>query len=74
MRDQRGKAILSRYTARHMLSTAWPTSLMLREFFNVFNVVNFGLPSNIVLGPGFGEISRTAGTSRQIQFSLELIY
>ena len=44
------------------------------EFFNVFNVVNFGLPSNIVLGPGFGEISRTAGTSRQIQFSLKVIY
>jgi hypothetical protein len=44
------------------------------EFFNVFNIVNFGLPSNIVLGPGFGEISRTAGTSRQIQFSLRLIY
>ena len=44
------------------------------EFFNIFNVVNFGLPSNIVLGPGFGETSRTAGTSRQIQFSLKVIY
>jgi len=43
------------------------------EFFNIFNIVNFGLPSNIVLGPGFGEISRTAGTSRQIQFSLKVI-
>jgi hypothetical protein len=50
-------------------------SLQLRaEFFNVFNLVNFGLPSNTVLGPGFGEISRTAGNSRQIQFSLKLIY
>ncbi len=44
------------------------------EFFNVFNIVNFGLPSNIVLGPGFGEISRTSTNSRQIQFSLKLIF
>jgi hypothetical protein len=44
------------------------------ECFNVFNLVNFGLPANIVLGPGFGLISRTAGTSRQIQFSLKLLY
>lgn len=44
------------------------------EFFNIFNIVNFGLPSNIVLGPGFGQISRTAGSSRQIQFSLKVIY
>ena len=44
------------------------------EFFNLFNVVNFGLPSNILKGSGFGEISRTAGTSRQIQFSLKLIF
>lgn len=44
------------------------------EFFNIFNIVNFGLPSNIVNGSGFGLISKTAGTSRQIQFSLKVIY
>jgi hypothetical protein len=44
------------------------------EFFNLFNIVNFGLPSNIVRGTGFGIISHTAGTSRQIQFSLKLIF
>lgn len=44
------------------------------EFFNAFNIVNFGLPSNTVLGSGFGTISRTAGSSRQIQFSLKLVY
>jgi len=44
------------------------------EFFNVFNIVNFGLPSNTVRGSGFGIISHTAGSSRQIQFSLKLIY
>jgi len=44
------------------------------EFFNVFNIVNFGLPSNILRGSGFGIISKTAGSSRQIQFSLKLIF
>jgi hypothetical protein len=44
------------------------------EFFNLFNIVNMGLPSNILNGSGFGEISKTAGNSRQIQFSLKLIY
>ena len=44
------------------------------EFFNIFNAVNFGLPGNIVLGPGFGLISRTAGTSRQIQISLKVVF
>ena len=44
------------------------------EFFNLFNIVNMGLPANTLAGAGFGEISRTAGTSRQIQFSLKLIY
>jgi hypothetical protein len=44
------------------------------ELFNLFNIVNFGLPSNIVSGSGFGIISKTAGNSRQIQFSLKVIY
>jgi hypothetical protein len=44
------------------------------EFFNLFNIVNMGLPANTITGSGFGEISKTAGTSRQIQFSLKLIY
>ena len=44
------------------------------EFFNLFNVVNMGLPANTLKGSGFGVISKTAGTSRQIQVSLKLIY
>ena len=44
------------------------------EFFNVFNIVNLGLPANTILGSGFGQINRTAGTSRQIQFSLKLMF
>ncbi len=44
------------------------------EFFNIFNVVNMGLPSNTILGSGFGLINRTAGSSRQIQFSLKAAY
>jgi hypothetical protein len=44
------------------------------EFFNLFNIVDMGLPANILTGSGFGQISKTAGNSRQIQFSLKLIY
>jgi hypothetical protein len=62
--------------------TAWeagPTrkSLNLQfraELFNVFNIVNFGLPSNILTGSGFGVISRTATNSRQVQFSLKIMF
>ena len=41
------------------------------ELFNLFNIVNFGLPSNVLTGSGFGFISRTATNSRQVQFSLK---
>jgi hypothetical protein len=52
-----------------------PVTLEFRgEFFNAFNLVNFGLPVNVLRGSGFGVINHTAGTSRQIQFSLKLIY
>jgi hypothetical protein len=52
-----------------------PLTLQFRaEFFNVFNLVNFGLPANIVRGSGFGLINHTAGSSRQLQFSLKLLY
>jgi len=44
------------------------------EFFNIFNIVNFGLLNNILRGTGFGVVSKAAGSSRQIQFSLKLIY
>ena len=58
----------------HRGSAEFGTLEFRAEFFNVFNVVNFGLPSNILKGSGFGIISKTAGTSRQIQFSLKVIY
>ena len=38
------------------------------------NLVNFDLPFNIIRGSGFGIINHTAGSSRQIQFSLKLVY
>lgn len=44
------------------------------ELFNLFNIVTMGLPANTIKGAGFGEISKTAGNSRQVQFSLKLIY
>jgi hypothetical protein len=52
-----------------------PVTLEFRgEFFNAFNLVNFGLPVNVLRGSGFGVINHTSGTSRQIQFSLKLIF
>lgn len=56
-------------------SGAERVSLQFRsELFNLFNIVTMGTPNNILTGSGFGEISKTAGNSRQIQFSLKLVY
>jgi hypothetical protein len=49
------------------------------EFFNLFNNTNFGPPNPIVFSAGkvsssAGLITRTATTSRQIQFGLKLIF
>jgi hypothetical protein len=44
------------------------------EVFNAFNLVNFGLPNNVLMGTGFGLISRTTGPSRQIQLSLKVLF
>jgi TonB-dependent receptor-like protein len=51
-----------------------PTLEFRGEFFNALNLVNFGQPVNVLRGSGFGLINHTAGTSRQIQFSLKLIF
>ncbi len=64
--------------AAHGTKPFGPTSMSIRSLLQwvaiVCNAVNFGLPANIVAGPGLGQISRTAGTSRQIQFSLKILY
>ena len=67
-------ALVKDTTFGHRRNSELGTVEFRAEFFNVFNVVNFGLPSNVVRGSGFGIISRTAGSSRQIQFSVKLIY
>jgi hypothetical protein len=56
------------------------------EFFNIFNHTNFGMPSSITFAGNLtdlvtvaplsnaGQITNTAGTSRQIEFSLRLSF
>ena len=44
------------------------------EFYNVFNIVNFSTPNNVLTGSGFGMITSTSSNSRQLQFSLKLVY
>jgi len=67
-------ALIKDTTFGHRAGTEAVTLQFRAEFFNAFNLVNFGLPSNVVLGSGFGVINRTAGNSRQLQFSLKLLY
>ena len=68
-------ALLKSTPFGHRASGVERAALQFRaEFFNLFNIVNMGLPSNTIKGSGFGIISKTAGTSRQIQFSLKLVY
>ena len=40
------------------------------EFFNALNHTNLGIPS-ITIGSGFGQITTTATSARQIQFGLK---
>ena len=62
-------------TAWEMGRTRKSVNLQFRaEMFNLFNIVNFGLPSNIVAGSGFGVISRTATNSRQVQISIKAMF
>ena len=67
-------ALIKDTTLGHRAGAEAVTLQFRAEFFNAFNLVNFGLPSNVVLGSGFGVINRTAGYSLQLQFSLKLQY
>jgi len=67
-------ALIKNTSFGHRSGGEWGILQFRAEFFNIFNIVNFGLPSNTVLGTGFGTISKTAGPSRQIQFSLRLAF
>jgi hypothetical protein len=43
------------------------------EFFNLFNHANFSNPNGSLISPAFGQIT-TAGTARQIQLALKLLF
>jgi hypothetical protein len=44
------------------------------EFFNILNEATFSNPDNLLGSPGFGEITGTATSERQIQFGLRFIF
>jgi hypothetical protein len=44
------------------------------EFFNIFNHTNLSNPDNTVTDGAFGQILSTAGSGREIQFALKLMF
>jgi hypothetical protein len=44
------------------------------EFFNVFNIQNYGVPNSLIGDPGVGRITSVVIPPRQIQFGLHLSF
>ena len=44
------------------------------EFFNIFNQHAFGIPTQVLGGPGFGVATATTLAERQIQFGLRFVF
>jgi hypothetical protein len=44
------------------------------EFFNVFNIQNYGAPGTLIGSPTVGRITSTVLPPRQIQFGLHLSF
>ena len=44
------------------------------EFFNLFNLANYGSPDSIVLSPTMGRVFNTVAPMRQVQFGLKIIF
>jgi hypothetical protein len=44
------------------------------EAFNVINSVVFAAPANVINGAGFGVVTSTANTPRQLQVALKLAF
>ena len=44
------------------------------EFFNLFNLANYGPPDTTVLSPTMGRVTSTAAPMRQVQFGLKIIF
>ena len=62
-----------------LLFLAVSSCALAQEFFNITNRTNFGTPNDIVfanvdISPSAGLITTTATSSRQIQFSLKLVF